>query len=72
MKGNKPTGKRSAKPDAKTVQRLLKQAMKNPGVRELVEVYENWQRLDRPAQAYRQVMAPRSIVSLSDTSAPTP
>ena len=70
MSATNRTNKRTRPADAKTSERLLKQAMKNPGVRDLVEVYENWQRVDRSAQAYREVMSPKSVVSSSDTSAP--
>ena len=70
MSATKRTSKKVRQSDVKAGERLLKQAMKNPGVRDLVEVYENWQRLDRSAEGYRQVLAPKSIVSSSDTSAP--
>ena len=70
MSTTKRVRKGAKQPDPKSGERLLKQAMTNPGVRDLMEVYENWQRLDRPAQAYGQVAAPKSIASSSDTSAP--
>jgi hypothetical protein len=70
MRATKPTSKATKQSDVRAGERLLKQAMKNPGVRDLVEVYENWQRIDRSAQTYRQVLAPKSVVSSSDTSAP--
>lgn len=70
MAATNRTKKTARRSDVDAREKLLKQAMKNPGVRDLVEVYENWQRMDRFAEGYRQVVAPKSVVSSSDTSAP--
>lgn len=70
VSANKRARNAGRQADPRAGERLLKQAMKNPGVRDLVEAYESWHRLERTAQAYRQVLAPKSVVSSSDTSAP--
>jgi hypothetical protein len=48
----------------------LKKALKQPGVKEAMEVYGNWRRKDESARPYRQAMAGRKIVYLSNTSNP--
>jgi hypothetical protein len=47
---------------------LLTQALQQPGVCELMAVYERWQVLDNVARRYRQAMGMKRIISASNTS----
>lgn len=55
---------------AEALTELIEQARRQPGVAELMEVYEGWQSVDEAARPYLQTMATRQIVSLSDNSGP--
>lgn len=49
---------------------LLQQALQQPGVRELMEVYEQWQRRDEATRPYLQALGVKRIISASNTSRP--
>lgn len=49
---------------------LLEEAMKRPGVREAMEVYGNWERLDSLVRPYLQNMKKDPILSVSTGSVP--
>ena len=50
---------------------LLRQALQQPGVRELMAVYEHWKTLEHVAQSHRQALGVRRIISASNVSGPT-
>ena len=52
----------------KEVQELLDKALKEPGVKEAMEVYQNWSQLNEIARAPQQAMTAKRIVSASDNS----
>jgi len=49
---------------------LLKQAMKQPGIQQLMAVYEDWKKVDNVAKPYREVMGVKRVISTSNTSGP--
>jgi hypothetical protein len=52
------------------VAELLEEALRRPGVRELMEVYAYWQAAEAVASMHRQVAAAEKVVFSSDSSAP--
>jgi hypothetical protein len=48
---------------------LLEEALKRPGVREVMEVYQSWTRADEVLRQYRRVLAVQRVVSASASSA---
>ena len=50
---------------------LLRQALEQPGVRELMAVYKHWKTLENVAQSHRQALGVRRIISASNVSGPT-
>jgi hypothetical protein len=53
------------------VSELLEEALRQPGVREAMEVYQNWRELDEAARPYRAIAGVRTVVSASNNSVPT-
>jgi hypothetical protein len=49
---------------------LLRQALQQPGVRELMAVYEHWKTLENVAQSHCQALGMRRIISTSNVSGP--
>ena len=47
---------------------MLKEAISRPGVREAMEVYQNWRKVDGSLDSYRQVSRKRSKAVVSDSS----
>lgn len=47
---------------------ILREAMKNPGVREVMEVFGNWQSANSEVQRYKPAMRPKYIVAASSSS----
>ena len=45
---------------------LLKEALARPGVKEVMEVYQNWQRSERGYDPYRRVLSPPGKVITTD------
>ncbi len=68
MKGTQKRKSSSNKKD--NLAQRMKKAMKQPGVKEAMEVYGNWRRTDESARPYRQAMTSRKVVYLSNTSNP--
>jgi len=58
---------REPAPDA-----LLEEALSRPGVREAMEVYQNWRKADRQLADWRRASAPRRIVKTTDRVNPPP
>lgn len=54
----------------KQLSELLEQALRQPGVREFMAVYENWKALEDVTRPHRQAMGVKRIVSVSNTSGP--
>ena len=50
---------------------LLQKALKEPGVKELMDVYEAWLRLVGSQQPYGQVMKAKFVAFSSDNTSPT-
>jgi hypothetical protein len=48
---------------------LLEEALRRPGVRDLMEVYAHWQAAEAVASMHRQVAAVQRVVFSSDSSA---
>ena len=45
---------------------LLKEALSRPGIREVMQVYENWQRADRTMEPYRSAAKRRETTVTTD------
>jgi hypothetical protein len=52
------------------LQQLIRDASEQPGIRELMAVYEKWRALDSVAQTYRHVLGAQRVVVLSSSSTP--
>jgi hypothetical protein len=50
------------------VQEILERALERPGVREMMSVYREWERLDRAAQPYQLATRRKTVVATTDTS----
>ena len=55
---------------AEALAELIEKARRQPGVAEVMKVYEGWRSADEAARPYLQTMTTRQIVSLSDNSGP--
>jgi hypothetical protein len=62
--------KGAGKTDPKAAQRLLDEAMKQPGIRDLMEAYGEAKRYHDAATAYRFVLTPRTVEWASDSATP--
>lgn len=47
---------------------MLKEAISRPGVREAMEIYQNWKRMDVSLSDYRRVNDKRDKVVVTDNS----
>ena len=45
---------------------MLQEALSRPGVREFMEVYQNWQEVDKNLNLYRQAIKPQTETTTSD------
>jgi hypothetical protein len=59
---------RKAESRSRKLADLVARASRQPGVKELMELYRDWSVLEERVRPYRQAMAVRRIVSVSDTS----
>jgi len=70
-----PMDKNEQLPDSDTRSRdldvMLKRAMGEPGIKELMAVYEQWKRVEVVARAGREAIRIRKVISVSNTSLPT-
>ena len=64
-----PAVTHESKPSPDTAQKLMAEAMKQPGVRELMEAYEDARRVDDAAAPYRAVLNPPTVEWSSDSTA---
>jgi hypothetical protein len=58
-------------PSVRDASDLLQKALKEPGVKELMEVYEAWLSLVGSQQAYGQVMKAKFVAFSSDSTSAT-
>lgn len=49
---------------------LLRRALEKPGVRDLMLVYEQWEKFNRAAEPCRQAMSAKRVVCASNSSGP--
>ncbi len=45
---------------------MLKEAQARPGVYDVMQVYQSWQKLDQGLNPYREVIKDREIIAASD------
>ena len=45
---------------------MLEKALARPGVRDLMQVYQSWQKLDHGLHPYREVIKEREIIATTD------
>ena len=64
------TDKRRDSEEEVAAEQLLQSALSQPGVRELVEVYEAWKAVEAVAAPQRQLMGVKRTVSVSSSSGP--
>ena len=50
---------------------LLRCAVAQPGVKEMMSVYQRWESLREATQVYSEAASCKTVVALSDTSTPT-
>ena len=50
--------------------RLIEAAAKQPGIADLIRVYESWQRFDQVFEVHNRLIAAKHIVSTSSSSGP--
>ena len=51
---------------AEAYNEMLQEALSRPGVREVMEVYQNWRKADQALSAYRQVIKRQGQVTTSN------
>jgi hypothetical protein len=75
MKGDNMTKGREVtardKVGADEVSAILERALAQPGVREMMSVFQRWESLREAVRPYGQAASGRTLVALADTSAPT-
>lgn len=54
--------------DTNEVSKILEQAMAQPGINEIMQVYGNWQKINKAIEPYMSALAPRRIVTISNRS----
>ena len=57
MKESNPGSSKQGKDRAKELADMLDRTLSEPGIHDVMPVYENWKRFDAAAQPHRQVMA---------------
>ncbi len=50
---------------------ILERALAQPGVKEMMSVYRQWESLREAVQPYSQAASCKTVVALADTSTPT-
>ena len=51
-------------------EKMLKEALSRPGVREMMRLYQNWKQLDRGLDAYRAATKTHQIATITDHANP--
>ncbi len=70
--GSQPTLP-NRKSRADRLKALREEAYRRPGVKEMMEVYENWRRVDSVVDCHRKKDIPRTVVTVAnsaDTTSP--
>jgi len=65
---NRSTKRRGNRGKTEGVDRLLEEARKRPGVSELLEAYQSWQRIETAIQPHRFLMGQQITLSASNSS----
>jgi len=65
---NQKHGANQSKNYSKDLSDLIESARRQPGVKDLMAVYETWRTLDSATLQYRQTMGVKRIISLSNES----
>jgi hypothetical protein len=50
------------------VAELLRQALAQPGIRAVMQVYRSWDAVEKAARPYSQVMQDKPLITASDSS----
>ena len=61
--------RQSVKASAGRVEQILEEARKQPGISELLEVYQSWQRIETVIRPHRFFMGQQFVISASNSSA---
>ena len=62
--------KKNAPESTDEAQSIIDAASKQPGVAELLKVYESWRSFESVRDVYVQATTPQQVISLSSSSAP--
>ena len=65
---NQERGTRHSKNYSKDLSALIETARKQPGVQDLMAVYETWKEIENAIQPHKQAMGVKRIISLSNES----
>jgi len=68
MNPTKTNVKKKKKVNSDDISDLLKEAMKNPGVEEFMQIYENWLELDKTLHTIQKSMSPKKKITSSTTT----
>ena len=58
-----PTEQSPNSPRGEQLEQLIRRASEQPGLAELLAVYQNWSASDAEVQAFTSITAPRAVVS---------
>ena len=70
MNAHRPEHGEQGENKAQEYAELLENALRQPGVREVMAVYENWKRFDAVAQTHRHALAVGKVITASNVSSP--
>lgn len=59
---------RESTSDAESLQKMLAEALKRPGVADIMKIYRNWQEVESAISPHRIAMSPHVSVSASTSS----
>lgn len=65
---NQERGSRQSNNYSKELSSLIEAAQSQPGIQDLMAVYETWKEIEDATQPHRQAMGVKRIVSLSNES----
>ena len=65
-----PKTKKSAASLESEARSLIETAAKQPGIAELLRVYDSWRQFDTALEAHNRLVAPKQVVSSSSSSDP--
>jgi len=64
----RPARKRKSQPKDQSLEALLRKALREPGVAEMMKVFDGWRATDAAASAYMLAMEDQQVVTASDSS----